>query len=259
MADAPVHTLDADSSLDRSLWPEASLDDVPIEDGKPVDNLFSEREMRLLVDSLYVSWPGPADGRNFVAMANVGMFYAQGEPPLVPDVLLSLGVKLGDLSRKEHNTYFSWVMGKHPDVTIEIVSNKEGGEGDVKLEAYARLGISYYIIHDPLNKLGQGKLRVYGSHEGKYRLLDKPWLQTIGLGLTLWRGEFEGVEEEWLRWQDRDGNVLLSGKEAAARLAQRAEQETQRAEQERQRAEQERQRAERLAEQLRQLGVDPKG
>ena len=47
----------------------------------------------------------------------------------------------------------------------------------------------------------------------------------------------------WLRWWDRDGNLLLTGAE--------------RAEQEKQRAEQERQRAERLAAKLRELGVDP--
>ena len=63
------------------------------------------------------------------------------------------------------------------------------------------------------------------------------------LGLTLWRGSFEGTDATWLRWCDHDGNVIATGAE--------------RAEQERERAEQERERAERLAARLRELGVDP--
>jgi len=68
-------------------------------------------------------------------------------------------------------------------------------------------------------------------------------LPGVGLGLTLWQGEYEGVEALWLRWCDLEGRVIPTGAE--------------RAEQERQRAEQERQRAERLAAQLRALGVEP--
>ena len=63
------------------------------EDDTPVDNMFSEKQMRLLTHTLYASWPGPGDGRPFVAMANVGLFFAIHAPPLVPDVLVSLDVQ----------------------------------------------------------------------------------------------------------------------------------------------------------------------
>jgi hypothetical protein len=52
----------------------------------------------------------------------------------------------------------------------------------------------------------------------------------IGLGLTLWQGSFEGVNTEWLRWCDREGEVLPTGEEKAALEQQRAEAERQRAE-----------------------------
>ena len=54
----------------------------------------------------------------------------------------------------------------------------------------------------------------------------------------------------WLRWCDREGNVIPTG-------AELAEAERQRAEEEQRRAEAERARAERLAARLRALGIDP--
>jgi hypothetical protein len=61
-------------------------------------------------------------------------------------------------------------------------------------------------------------------------------MPAVGLGLTLWRGSFEGTDASWLRWCDQDGSIIPTGAE---------------------RAEQERERAERLAPRLRELGVDP--
>lgn len=46
------------------------------EDATPVDNLFSEKQQRLLTESMYSSWRGPGAERPFLALANVGMFYA---------------------------------------------------------------------------------------------------------------------------------------------------------------------------------------
>ncbi|HSX77853.1 MAG TPA: Uma2 family endonuclease, partial [Candidatus Saccharimonadia bacterium] len=79
-----------------------------------------------------------------------------------------------------------------------------------------------------------------------------------------WQGKFEDREDIWLRWCDREGQMLLTGAERAEQEHQRAEQEHQRAEQEHQRAEQERvmrqqaqEQAERLAARLRELGIEP--
>jgi hypothetical protein len=267
MADAPVHTMPPPTPAPKLfLAPEdiPNIDNLVIEDGRPVDNIFSERQMRLLVEPLYTSWVKPEDVQSVVALANVGMFFAMGEPPLVPDVLLSLNVRFGDPKQKEHNSYFFWVFGKQPEAVFEIVSNLEGGEDTHKLTAYARLGIIYYVILDPLNLLKGGVLRIFGLHEGVYKLLQNPWLERIGLGLTLWQGRYQDMDDAWLRWCTKEGTLLPTGEERAEQErqraeqeCQRAEQECQRAEQERQRAEQERQRAEKLAEQLRRAGIEP--
>ena len=234
-----------------------STDELPCSDDTPVDNILSEKQQRLLTEPLYGAWAGPEDRtpgyRGFLAMANVGLFYALREPPLVPDMMLALDVPgLGpDLSQKANRSYFIWEQsGKAPVVVVEIVSNREGGEETQKLRKYAMIRVNYYVIFDPWRQLSERVLRIYQLAGPAYEERTSAMLNDIGLGLTLWRGEYEGEEGQWLRWIDRDGWLLPTGVEQAT-------QERQRAEQERQRAEQERQRTERLAVRLRELGVEP--
>jgi hypothetical protein len=79
------------------------------------------------------------------------------------------------------------------------------------------------------------------------------------LGLRLWQGRYEEHENTWLRWVDSEGQLIPSGNERAESERQRAELARRQAELARQQAESERQRADRLAEQLRQLGIEPQG
>jgi Uma2 family endonuclease len=225
--------------------PEPDISQLITEDDTPVDNIFSEKQQRLLAESLYTSWPGPSgEERTFIALVNVGMFYTVNQPALVPDVLVSLDVQLPDeLWAKKNRSYFIWEYGKPPEVVIEIVSNLEGGEDSDKLRRYARLGIAYYVIYDPMQLLSDRPLRLYERRRATYVEMSEYWLPELELGLTLWEGEYESHHGTWLRWCNRDGAVLMTGAEAAQR--------------ERQRAEQERQRAEHLAAQLRALGVEP--
>jgi Uma2 family endonuclease len=244
-------------------WP--NVDDLVTEDDTPVDNFFSAKQQRLLVEPLYSSWEGPGEGRPFLADENVALYHAVGQRPLVPDVFLSLDVQVAeDWFAKRHRTYFYWEFGKAPEVAIEIVSNTKGEEGGYKLHGYARMNVLYYIIWDPSNQLQAGALRIFVLRDKEYVPLTEAWLPGVGLGLTTWQGTFEEKEALWLRWCDRNGAVILTGKERAEQERQRAEQERQRAEQERQRAEQEQrakeeavQRLKRLAAQLRALGVEP--
>ena len=225
-------------------WPDISH--IITDDGARVDNLLTERNMRLLTDALYTSWQGPGENRPFLAYANVGLFFSVTEPPLVPDVLLSVDVvapthpKPGD---KYAQSYFVWYHGKPPDVVIEIVSNKVGREEGFKRRKYAQLGIAYYVVFDPDHHLNKETLRVYELHGREYDLLPKPWLAEIGLGLTLWTSEFQGLVRTWLRWVNRDNQFLLTGAEVA--------------DQERKRAEAEHLLVEKLMAQLRMAGIEP--
>ena len=197
-----------------------NLDDLVTEDDAPVDSIFTEKQQRLFTEPLYSSWAGPGEGRPFLALADVGWFYKWREPPLVPDGLLSLdAVPSGDLRTKEGHSYFQWLIGKSPEVIIEIISDKRGGEETLKMRTYARLGVLYYVLFDPRDVLGHGVLRTFVLSRGKYEPLESSWFPEVGLGLTLWEGTYEGHQQAWLRWCDKDGRVIPTGAERAERLA----------------------------------------
>jgi hypothetical protein len=269
----PIYTVD-----------ELDISHLTIEDDTPVDNFQSAQQQRLLVDALCSNDILPLP---FIAEANVGLFYKLKGEPVVPDMLLSLDVQRAeDLSERRDRAYFVWEFGKVPEVCVEIVSNKEGDEvslssrsrrkGKVKSkkDIYARIGVTYYVVYDPLRQIQDeanmngALLRVWSLVSGQYIELTPSagiaavgqtiQIDTVGLGLTLWEGPFEEkVTRQWLRWCDSQAQVLLTGAEGKAVERQRANAEQQRADAEQQRANAEQQRAERMAEQLRQMGVDP--
>lgn len=266
-------------TVEELFPPEAlpNIDHLVTEDDEPVDNIFSEKQQRLLTESLYNSW----QGQRFITLANVGLFYAPKQPPIVPDVLVSLDVKMPkDLYEKRHRSYFVWEYLKSPDVVIEIVSNKEGEETGRKLKLYESIEIPYYAIFDPEKHLSNSILRVFRWHQTGYIETLERWLPKVGLGLRLWEGLYEDNYNTWLRWylEEDKRKLLLTGAEqtklakqeaqeallreqVANQEVQEAKQEEQEAYQREQEARQEaqaaKQLAERLAAQLRSLGIDP--
>ncbi|MFN0086704.1 MAG: Uma2 family endonuclease [Blastocatellia bacterium] len=194
------------------------------EDDAPVDNFLSEKQQRLLTEPLYSSWGGPGDGRNFLAAANVGIFYIARNPAIVPDVFLSLDVDLSpEWLEREQRSYFLWEFGKPPEAVIEIVSNREGDEDREKKRKYARLRVEYYVISDPLGKVMAEPLTVYQLHDFDYRKIEAPVFPALGLGLSLWEGDFEGHCDTWLRWTDAHGQLILTGRERAKLERNRAD------------------------------------
>jgi Uma2 family endonuclease len=210
--------------------PDIDYDALVTEDHKPVDSIFIEKQYRLLTHSLYASWPGPGEGRSFLVLANVGWFYQRKTPAVVPDCLLSLGVTFPeDLHVKQGHSYYQWDMGKQPDVLIEMVSDRMGGEESYKKKLYARLGVPYYVIFDPKHLLSTDTLQTYELVGLTYRLVDSgPWTE-VGLGLRLWQGEFEGCADVWLRWCDAHGDIIPTGEERAKQAEERARQAEERA------------------------------
>lgn len=252
-SEAPL--LEASARPEFEDFPEElrpKIDHLIFDDGEAVESTFFERLMRLLVGTLYASWSGPGEGRTWAAFSNVGLFWEPKQTPLVPDVMLSLDVEIGRnaITEREKLSYLMWILGKPPDVVIELVSDKRGGEATHKMRKYAKLGIAYYVIFDPYNALKAGELRVFRLVGRSYEPIDPSWLPDIRLGLVVWQGTYQGLSARYLRWCDRDGKLLPTPEEAQDRERQRAETERLRAE----RAEEE---ARRLAEKLRALGIDP--
>lgn len=224
---------------DSEPWrpPEPDISHLITEDDEPVDNPYAEKLMRLLTRPLYSSWK---PGRPFVAMANVGLYASPDDPPIVPDVMLSMDVESpsgeGVMMEKKNRCYMVWVFGKRPDLVLEIVSPTKGGELDRKLREYARIGVSYYVVYDPRQE-DSARLKQFALIREKYEPLPEvASFKNIGLRLVEWRGEFEGRYDRWLRWAYEDGSLVPTGEE---------------------RAQAESARADALAAKLRALGVDP--
>ncbi len=240
---------------DLSFWDD--------EEGPPVASVYAERQQALFVEPLHSSWGGPGEGRPFLALSNVGLIYRDKTPALFPDGLLSLDVTgPADVRSRPGRFYHVWIYGKPPDVVLELVSDRRGDEDTLKLRRYAALGIAYYVIYDPDNHLRGGVLRVLERKGSDYVPLPDNWLPGVGLGVTLWQGTYAGVEAVWLRWCDRDGNLIPTGAERAEQEKQRAEQEKQRAldagkaaRREKQRAKKEKQRADDMAKKLEAMRV----
>jgi Uma2 family endonuclease len=281
--------LNEETANDDDIVHELDISHLVIEDDTPVDNFQSAQQQRLLVEPLYSAEALPMP---FIAEANVGLFYKLKGDPIVPDVLLSLDVQRAeDYDQRRYRSYFVWEFGKVPEVCLEIVSNQEGdelalsqksrqkGKPIAKKETYARVGIPYYVVFDPLQQI-QGQMdgalvKVFSiSPDGYTELVptlstetmeQSVWLSSVGIGLTLWEGQFEDeVTRTWLRWCDRQGRVIPTGAELAREAGvragnaeSRAEDAESRAEDAESRAEDAESKAQRLAERLRSLGIDP--
>lgn len=248
---------------------EFDLANLVTEDDEPVDNIFSAKQQRCLLDPIYSS---AKLQRPFLADNNVALYRTLRSAPIVPDMFLSLGVQVAeDWYKKENRSYLFSEFHKPPEVVVEIVSNQKGKEDTDKIRDYAALGVFYYVIYDPQQLLADDPIRVYQLVAGEYLLRPDYRLAEVGLSLTLWYGAFEDKNALWLRWCDLEGNLLPTSGERAIRADLQAERERARAEQERARADQERARAEqeqiraqqandrakRLADQLRAHGIEP--
>lgn len=239
--------LEAQQSRERKLDPaalralRAAEAKLITEDDEPVDNPFSEKQQRLLAQTLYSSWTPPPltnnrkQPRGFWVAANVGIFDSVHRGGIAPDVFVSLDVAAPKNWRK-NKAYFYWEYGKFPELVLEIVSNTKGGEISKKDNRYAQMGIRYYVVFDPDRYLKGEVLRVFVLRDGVYRPQRATYFPVLGLGLKLWHGSFENKEDTFLRWCDRQGNLLPTADERAARESERAA---------------------KLAAKLRELGFDP--
>ncbi|HIK57167.1 MAG TPA: Uma2 family endonuclease [Synechococcales cyanobacterium M55_K2018_004] len=238
-------------------------------DDTPVENTGQPLVAGALRESLELA--GRIRPENLIA-SNFGLCATVNHELTIkaPDWLYVARVNQGGIPRK---TYTPYLEGETPAIVMEFLSDSDGGEYSHrqippigKWFFYEQiLKVPTYVVFEP----DIGLLEVYRLQDNRYSL-EQPdengrhWFQELELFLGTWRGAKEGRSGYWLRWWDKDGQILPwaveqieQERQRAEQERQRAEQERQRAEQERQRAEQERQRAERLAELLRSQGIDP--
>src|SRR5260370_6909665 len=123
-----------------------NYDEIVVQDDAPMDSIYNEKQQRLLTEPLYSAWPGPGEGRTFMALANVGFFYQLHHSPIVPDTMLALDTPpIWHPRQKENRSYFIWEIGKSPEAPLEIVSDLRAGEDTETKPTYPHAHVSLYV------------------------------------------------------------------------------------------------------------------
>lgn len=203
-------------------------DDLPYDDGEPMETQRHREQMIILIDTLKHHWK---DSRGYYIGGNMFLHYDLSDKRRFrgPDVFLVL-----DVDPRERKSWVVWQEGgRYPDVIVELLSDTTRRiDKTDKKDLYEQVfQTSEYYLYDPFSLEFTG-----------YRLAAKRYMPVLpdarsrifspATGLML------GIHDGWLRWMTKDGTVLPTGMELAERERQRAEQERQRAELEKRRAEQ---------------------
>jgi Uma2 family endonuclease len=246
------------SELPRYL---PTADELPCSDDTPVDNELQELIPSLLKSILQILW---ADRMDWFFGIDMAIYDRPEEPPIVPDGFLSLGVERF-YDEELRPSYVLWEEQVVPSFVLEVVSVTPGKEYTSKLDEYASMGVSYYVIYNSKRRR-KPKLEIHKLVNGKYELQESHpvWMPEIGLGIGYERGEYGGLTRDWLYWYDENNQRYPTPEEQIKQIqleVTRAQGEIIRVQREVIQAQQEtleeRQRSEKLAAKLRSLGIDP--
>jgi Uma2 family endonuclease len=202
-------------------------DDLPCDDGEPMETARHRDQMEVLIRSLQAHW---SERHNYYIGGNMFLHYDPRNRRKFrgPDFFLAL-----DVEDRERKSWVVWQEGmRFPDVIIELLSDstRDVDKGEKKTLYERVFRTAEYYLYDPFSQEFIGYHLRGASYEEIMPDSQGRILSTV-TGLSL------GVRDNWLRWFTADGQLLLTPMELWGEERQRAEQEHQRAEQERQRAE----------------------
>jgi len=228
-------------------------DELPCDDGIPMETQRHKMQMDLLLDTLQ-PWldqreDGYIGGNMFIYFSTQQI---RNQDFRGPDFFAVLGVP-----KQERKSWVVWEEGKAPNVVIELLSESTGNEDKTRKKTIYQnqLRVPEYFWYDPFNPADWAGFYLQGSEyqplarDGNNRYIS----QQLDLALVQWHGVYKNVETVWLRWETLEGELLPTERELSQE-AQQAQQEAQQAQQE---AQQVQQKNEKLAAKLRELGIDP--
>src|SRR5262245_42489450 len=197
-------------------------DDLPYDDGEPMETARHREQMEVLIQSLQAYW---AERRNYYVGGNMFLHYDPRNRAKFrgPDFFLVL-----DVEDRERKSWVVWQEGmRFPDVIIELLSDTtrhiDKGEKKTLYERVFHTG--EYYLYDPFSQEFVG-YHLQGPHphyeEVKPDAAGKIFSPTTGLYLI--------VHNDWLRWMTSEGILLPTSMELVEQERQRAEHERQRAE-----------------------------
>lgn len=200
-------------------------EDLPYDDGEPMETKRHRDQMNLLVDTLDVGW---GDRDDYFAGGNMALYFsetqARNQDFRAPDVFVVL-----DTEWKDRKGWVVWEEGgRTPDVVIELLSpSTEAVDRGRKKQIYAQtLKVRRYYLYDPWTYVFEGYRldvetltyeRIEPDANGDLEC------SPMGLRLGIREGRFGRVTGKWLRWIDEDDRALPTDGEAERRRADDAE------------------------------------
>jgi len=251
--------------LDVGPWGGKALpgqDELPCDDGEPMETSFHVDQLALLLDSLTWAW---RDRRDYYVAGNMFVYFSEHQIKRNdfrgPDLFVVLGTEF-----RPRKSWVAWEEGgKLPDVVIEVISEStETVDREDKMQIYASVWRTpIYLIFDPeTERLDAYRLDVdrlqyaplVPDERGDFDVA--PLKLKVGLRRT----EYRYWDRLFVRWLDAQGEplplpqeLMLSALQVERRALARAEAERERAEAERERAEAERERADQAVARVREL------
>jgi Uma2 family endonuclease len=196
-------------------------DELPYDDGMPMESHRHVLQMQLLMDPLRLFWQERPDG--FVG-GNMFVYFSleqvRHQDFRGPDVFVVLGVP-----KRERKSWVVWQEGKGPDVVIELLSASTAAQDKgVKKDVYQnRLRVPEYFWFDPFS----GEWAGFALREGVYAPLtedaqERLISRQLNLALVRWEGVYQDVPARWLRWATLEGTLLSTPQEEAERSQRQA-------------------------------------
>jgi len=216
---------------------------LPDEDGTFVKNFQEHPQSILLTDSIGPILQQRHPDGNYAIGQDCGIYWRETEPPeqgavapdwfYVPDVPPLLN---GEFRR----SYSLWREHLAPFIALEFSSGDGSEELDKtplsvstegetikpgKFWVYERIiRIFYYGVYI----IQSNQLEMYCFGNGGYQKMSPNerghyFIEPLEVELGIWQGSYQNQTQFWLRWWDKEGNLLLTGAERAEIEKVRAE------------------------------------
>ena len=199
-------------------------DELPTEDGEPMESGRHYDQAALLIQTLRSHW---SERQDFYVAGNMFLYFsalqAKQNDFRGPDVFVVL-----DTEKRDRRSWVVWEEGgRRPSVVIELTSDSTRDvDYEEKKRVYGHvLQVPEYFIYDPrTSRLDDFRLATEGGYApippGDGGRLPS---DALGLELGVWQGVYQDSEAPWLRWHTAGGELVPTPEERAAE-AERKEQ-----------------------------------
>ncbi len=205
--------------------PPPGEDELPHDDGEPMESDRHRKQMLLLIESLDLFW---RDRDDVYVSGNMAIYFSELQTLKNdfrgPDVFVVL-----DTMRRDRKSWVVWQEnGRTPDVVIELLSEStESVDRGEKMRVYAKLlRVPEYFLFDPMKNALEGYALDISSRSYRPMVSSADGelvSQQLGLRLGVRDGLYLGSQGRWLRWLDPEGRVLPTAEEQARAAEERAQ------------------------------------